>query len=171
MKNRSRIWVYCFLEKKDSHLSCNRVRKQIFKRTYKLNRHVHSIISLSLHEQICLVRLCFEIYFSHYHDGRSISRNVAALEILVHDVINLLYYEHWTDKQNYFYLYMWVFNSPSTSISLKSVVLLFYLFAQIYSSKALNNAKKEHLVKRLQLGKDWYVHVSLSKCIEIPGWL
>ena len=27
-------------------------------------------------------------------DGRSISRNVASLNILVHDVINLLYYEH-----------------------------------------------------------------------------
>ena len=26
-------------------------------------------------------------------DGRSISRNVASLNILVHDVINLLYYE------------------------------------------------------------------------------
>ena len=31
-------------------------------------------------------------------DGRSISRNVALLNILAHDVINLLYYEHWTDK-------------------------------------------------------------------------
>ena len=27
-------------------------------------------------------------------DGRSISRNVASLNILVHDVINLLYYEY-----------------------------------------------------------------------------
>ena len=27
-------------------------------------------------------------------DGRSISRNVASLNILVHDGINLLYYEH-----------------------------------------------------------------------------
>ena len=36
-------------------------------------------------------------------DGRSISRNVASLNILVHDVINLLHYEHWTDKRKYFY--------------------------------------------------------------------
>ena len=27
-------------------------------------------------------------------DGRSISQNVASLNILVHNVINLLYYEH-----------------------------------------------------------------------------
>ena len=34
----------------------------------------------------------------------SISRNVAHLNILVHDVINLLYYEYRTDKQKYFYV-------------------------------------------------------------------
>ena len=38
-------------------------------------------------------------------DGRSISRNVASLNILVHDMINLLYYEHWTVKRKYFYVY------------------------------------------------------------------
>ena len=27
------------------------------------------------------------------------------LNILVHDMINLLYYEYWTDKQKYFYVY------------------------------------------------------------------
>ena len=48
-----------------------------------------NIISLSRHEQVCLMRLRFEP-----DDGRSISRNVASLNILVHDVINLLYYEH-----------------------------------------------------------------------------
>ena len=39
-------------------------------------------------------------------DGRSISRNVAHLNILVHDMINLLYYEYWTDKQKYLYVYL-----------------------------------------------------------------
>ena len=38
-------------------------------------------------------------------DGRSISQNVAHLNILVHDMINLLYYEYWTDKQKYLYEY------------------------------------------------------------------
>ena len=38
-------------------------------------------------------------------DGRSISRNVAHLNILVHDMINLLYHEYWTDKQKYLYVY------------------------------------------------------------------
>ena len=51
-------------------------------------------ISLSRHEQVCLARLRFERYPSHNRDGRSISRNIASLNILVHDVINLLYYEH-----------------------------------------------------------------------------
>ena len=29
----------------------------------------------------------------------------AHLNILVHDMINLLYYEYWTDKQKYLYVY------------------------------------------------------------------
>ena len=39
------------------------------------------------------------------NDGRSISPNVAhlnILNILVHGVISLLYYEYWTVKQKYF---------------------------------------------------------------------
>ena len=53
-----------------------------------------------------------EIYMQAYertaitrlpNDGRSISRNVAHLKILLHDAINLLYYECWTDKQKYIY--------------------------------------------------------------------
>ena len=47
------------------------------------------------HEQVCLMGLRFERYFSHRRpDDGSISRDVALLNILVHDVINLLYYEH-----------------------------------------------------------------------------
>ena len=47
------------------------------------------------------MRLHFERYFPHY----PISRNVASLNLLVYDMINLLYYEHWTDKQKDFYVY------------------------------------------------------------------
>ena len=65
----------------------------------------NNTISLSCHEQVCLSVLRFERYFPH-HDGRSISRNVAHLNILVHDMINLLYYEYWTDKQKYLYVYL-----------------------------------------------------------------
>ena len=39
------------------------------------------------------------------NNGRSISRNVALLNICVHDVINPLYFEHWTDKLKYFYVH------------------------------------------------------------------
>ena len=50
---------------------------------------IHNTISLSCHEQVCLSGLRFE----SPDDGRSISRNVAHLNILVHDMINLLYYK------------------------------------------------------------------------------
>ena len=48
---------------------------------------------------------CVTWSFTLPYDGRTISRNVASLNIL-DGVINLLYYEHWTDKQNYFYVYL-----------------------------------------------------------------
>ena len=38
-------------------------------------------------------------------DRRSNSLNVASLNILVHDVIILLYYRHWPDKRKHFYIY------------------------------------------------------------------
>ena len=44
----------------------------------------YNTISLSHHEQVSLSGF----------DGRSISRNVVHLKLLVHDVINLLYYEY-----------------------------------------------------------------------------
>ena len=45
------------------------------------------------------MRQGFEKYFS---PGKSISQNVASLNILVNEMINLLYYKHWTDKRKYF---------------------------------------------------------------------
>ena len=45
---------------------------------------------------------------------------------LFHDVINLLYYEHWTDKQKYFYVY--------------KIVLLFLLKYFMLGTKSLFNA-------------------------------
>ena len=37
--------------------------------------------------------------FKFPDDGRSISRNVASLNLLIHDTINLLYYEQRTEKK------------------------------------------------------------------------
>ena len=73
---------------------------------------VQNTISLSSHEQVfneatfreILLPSCATWSFTLPDDGRSISRNVAALNILVQDLINLLYYEHWTDKRNNFYV-------------------------------------------------------------------
>ena len=62
----------------------------------------YNTISLSRHEQVCLSGLRFERY--RLDDGRSISRNIAHWNILVQDVINLLYYQYWIDKQKYFYI-------------------------------------------------------------------
>ena len=72
----------------------NETRKNIFDCLFS----IHNIISLSRHEQVYLSGLRFERYFSHHRDfshhraddGRSICRNLAHLNILVHDVINLL---------------------------------------------------------------------------------
>ena len=61
------------------------IRKNIFAYLFS----VHNTISLSRHEQVCLMRLRFTRFTSL---ERSISRNVASLNTLVHDVINLLYY-------------------------------------------------------------------------------
>ena len=33
-----------------------------------------------------------------------LAKTIAHLNILVHDMINLLYYEYWTDKQKYLYV-------------------------------------------------------------------
>ena len=69
--------------------------------------NLYNIISLSHHKQVCLSGLRFERYDdgrSRPDDGRSISRKVAHLNMLAHDVINLLCYEYWTDKQKYFYV-------------------------------------------------------------------
>ena len=51
---------------------------------------VHNRIRLSRNEQVCLMRLRFERYFSHHR--RNIFPNVTSLNILVHDVINLRYF-------------------------------------------------------------------------------
>ena len=47
------------------------------------------------------MRLLSERYFSHHRadDGRSISRKVASLNIIVYDVLNLLYYELSLNRQ------------------------------------------------------------------------
>ena len=81
------VVIYCYLKRDNDKVL-----------EYPINySSYYNTISLSRHEQVCLMRLRFERYFSHHramYDGRSISRNVASLNILVHDVINLLYYEH-----------------------------------------------------------------------------
>ena len=38
-------------------------------------------------------------------DRRSIPQNVDSLNMIAHNVINLLYYEHWTHKRKIFYVY------------------------------------------------------------------
>ena len=37
-------------------------------------------------------------------DGRGISQTIVSLSILVHDVINVLYCEYWTDKRKKVFL-------------------------------------------------------------------
>ena len=81
----------------------------------RLIKTIGQIILISHIVQLLLICkfYCFHkgqhIYFKYAQqsfmlpdDGRSISRNVAHLNILVHDLTNLLYYEYSTDKQKYF---------------------------------------------------------------------
>ena len=56
----------------------------VYNDLYKNKDMFNNTISLSRHDQVCLMRLRFERYFYP----------IASLNILVHDVINLLYYEH-----------------------------------------------------------------------------
>ena len=42
-----------------------------------------------------------------------VSWNIASLNIFVHDVINLLYYEHWADKPKYFQVYIFSLTEKS----------------------------------------------------------
>ena len=65
--------------------SNNNLRKNIFACLFS----VHNRISLSRHEQVWLCPMMGE---------------VSSPNILVHDVINLLYYKHCTDKRKKFYV-------------------------------------------------------------------
>ena len=122
-------------------------------------------IILSRHEQVCFRGLRFVRYFSHHRadDGRGIFRNVAHLNILVPDVINLLYYEYWADRQKYFYeMYC-----PNSAIKFKTLRmrsnLCDYNSAYIHfkrtitvlntAATAVNNSDKKVILKIVQLHK------------------
>ena len=64
----------------------------IHKNIFVCQFSIHNIITLSRHEQVCLMRLRLEKHFSHHraYDGRSISRNIISSNILVHDLINVI---------------------------------------------------------------------------------
>ena len=61
----------------------------------KPNNNINNTRSLSRHEQVCLIRLLFERYFSHQVSLET-QPNYTYL------FITWLSYEHWTDKQRYF---------------------------------------------------------------------
>ena len=77
-KNLALLFFLAVLKQKPKDcLHCKaeiNIRKNIFACLFI----VYNTISLSRHEQACLMRLSFEIYFSHHRadDGRSISRNL-----------------------------------------------------------------------------------------------
>ena len=72
-----------------------------------INEIINNTISLSCHEQ-------------------------AHLNILVHDMINLLYYEYWTDKQKYLYerIHDGVNNNPNSVITNMAKMKAKYLFSK-----------------------------------------
>ena len=80
------LWIYHF---HCYSMSILRLYLRLYKDFFACFFSVHDTRSLSSHEQVCLMRLHFERHFP-YHRGRGISRSVASLNILAHDVINLL---------------------------------------------------------------------------------
>ena len=77
------VLVPCNLVKND-YQNSSKVLFSIHKDIFACLFSIHNTISLSCHEQVCLSGLRFERYFSH-HWAASGSRNVAHLNILVHD--------------------------------------------------------------------------------------
>ena len=65
------------------HISLFGIRENIFACLFS----VHNRISLSCHEQVCVIRMRFERYFSHHHYYSIISKiicdNILALQILL----------------------------------------------------------------------------------------
>ena len=70
----------------------------------KFSKICNNTIRLSCHEKVCLTGQRLERYRPDH--GRSLPENVAHLNVLVHDVINLLYYEYWTDRQVKIFLHI-----------------------------------------------------------------
>ena len=51
--------------------------------------------------------------------------------ILVHDVINWLYYEYWPDKQKYFYVYEnsnWQDRATSSLVTKEHIYIYIYIY-------------------------------------------
>ena len=56
--------------------------------------------------------------------GRTISWNVAWLDIFLYDVMKLLYYGHWTDKRKYFYVtYLYLKTLKSITRTSESILV------------------------------------------------
>ena len=56
-------------------------------------------------EEVCLMRLFWEIL-------------IPSMGMIKHDVINMLYYKHWKDKQIYIYIYIYIY-IPYISVAQK----------------------------------------------------
>ena len=76
------------------------VNVRIQSKCRKIRIGKNSLFSLFFMQLVFLIRLRFDIYFSHHSsdDGRSISRNVDSLNTFVHNMIILLYYERWAER-------------------------------------------------------------------------
>ena len=57
-----------------SYLSLKSLRKNIFAHLFS----VHNTISLSPHEQVCLIRLRYERYFSHHHSKSRLIKHICS---------------------------------------------------------------------------------------------
>ena len=127
------------------------VRQSFFTVALDLTRYDNSFFPILSKKNVsCFLKIMPD-------DGRSISRNAAHLNMLVHDLINLLYYECWTDKQKYFYVYRNVWNSRSSLERYCSILVV------------SNNAQT---TLKLEIGIGQYTKTRMQKKrIEQSGWL
>lgn len=56
--------------------------------------------------KVCTIKSNVSTDTYHIFGSRSVSLNVASLNILVYGMINLLYYDHWTGESKYFYVFL-----------------------------------------------------------------
>ena len=135
--------------------------KVILKYQIFLIRRCFNTIGLSRHEQVCLSGLHSERYFSHHRpdDGRSISRNVAHLNILVHGVI----IDQFIGLKSKIYSIKKIDGSESSTAKGVNIATEFNEFKDVlFNKKIIRHKIKRIQAKKHKIGTNEIDKISLS---------